>query len=495
MATRFYFNSTVTPPNSPGFAAWDRTTEGIRRMMQSPRVSSAMTSFTIWANTSPTANLNALCCQFSSRLLKVGTAFVTTDTVKAQMRCQESGTNDNIDRNPICIKVYNGTTLQATLLALGPVGVTAEWLHTGLRNKTAANGDALTANYTTVIGDYLVIEIGGQVSGSGGSGVTGTLSLGSDHATTDLGENETDTTAFNPWFEISRTLAFDNILNAEAGSYALTGSAATLLLGRAVVAATGVYTLTGAGATFVLGKVMNAAAGSYALTGSAATLLWARAVNAAAGVYSLTGAAATLSRGRVLNAGPGSYVLTGAGASTLFGHVINAAAGSYVLTGFAATPLWNQVLNAGAGSYVLTGFPTTQVLGRIANAAAGSYILTGFAATTLWNQVLNAGAGSYVLTGSPATPLRGLKLNAAPGSYTLVGFVADLIKSGGKTLVADPGSYTLTGFSADLSKSGSVVEPPVKLKTGFKFGPGDGVVDEEDDEEILKVFWSDYFLY
>ncbi len=210
MATRFYFSSTAVPPNSPGFAAWTRTTEAVRRKMSTTKDASAMTNFSVWANTNPAANDSALTCQFQSLHLAVGTVFTSgVTTVKCYIRCQESATNDNINRQPICIKVYNGTTLQATILSLGHIGPnTTEWVAspTAATSKTLADGDTLTGTYTTVEGDYLVVEVGQQVSSAGGTSVTGVQVFGSDSAT-DIAENETVTAANNPWVEFSNTFA------------------------------------------------------------------------------------------------------------------------------------------------------------------------------------------------------------------------------------------------------------------------------------------------
>jgi hypothetical protein len=204
MATRFYFSSSQVPELQPGFAAWSRTLDAVRRRMYPTKDGSTMSTVQCWSSSNPTANQTALAAQFHSEPLTIGTSFATTDTVKCQVRCQESAANDNINRAPICIKVYNGTTLQATLLALGHVGPnTTEW-PTSLTNKRLADGDTLAVNYTTVAGDYLVLEIGGQVDATGGTTVTGTMSIGANSGT-DLGENETDTSAFNPWLEFSNT--------------------------------------------------------------------------------------------------------------------------------------------------------------------------------------------------------------------------------------------------------------------------------------------------
>lgn len=211
MATRFYFSPTALPGNNvqPAFAAWTRTTEGIRRTMKTTKPGDAMSSLTAWANTSPAANASALFVQFVSDPLPAGIAFATTDTIKCYIRANESATNDNINRQPICVKIVNfsGDTIQSTLKALGHIGPnTTEWVNGTLTSKTWADGDTLDANYTTVDGDRLVVEIGGQVDATGGTTVTGTISIGSNSAT-DIAENETVTAANNPWFEISRTFS------------------------------------------------------------------------------------------------------------------------------------------------------------------------------------------------------------------------------------------------------------------------------------------------
>ncbi len=209
MATRFYFASLSAPSKSPGFEAWTRTSEGIRRTMSSVKDGSTLADKSFWAGAAAGANDTCLCAQFVSPPLPAGIAFATTDTIKCVFRCTESAANDNINRQPIALKVYaaDGTTLQSTLKALGHYGPgTTEWATTNT-NRQALDGDTLIANYTTVAGDLLVLEIGGQVSASAGVSVTGTINIGSS-SLTDCAENETATAANTPWFEISRTFTF-----------------------------------------------------------------------------------------------------------------------------------------------------------------------------------------------------------------------------------------------------------------------------------------------
>jgi hypothetical protein len=182
---------------------------------------SSLGNKTAWAGTNPVANSTALFRQFVSEPMAAGVAFSTSDTIKAQARCQESATNDNINRAVLNVMVFSqdGSTRQAVLkdtAAWGPS--TTEW-STSLVNRRFADGDTLASGYTTVEGDRLVVEFGGQISGTAGTSVTGTMHFGSI-AAADLAEDDSDTGADNPWFEISRDIDWlePNIAGFTAGT-------------------------------------------------------------------------------------------------------------------------------------------------------------------------------------------------------------------------------------------------------------------------------------
>jgi hypothetical protein len=127
---------------------------------------------------------------------------------------------------------------------------------------------------------------------------------------------------------------------ADAGSYALTGTAATLKYGRLVAASAGSYALTGTAATLKYGRLVAADAGSYAVTGTDASLEYGRLLAAGAGAYTLTGQSATLTKagvGYTLAASAGSYALSGQAATFLRSYILAAEPGAYTLTGTAAT--------------------------------------------------------------------------------------------------------------------------------------------------------------
>lgn len=117
--------------------------------------------------------------------------------------------------------------------------------------------------------------------------------------------------------------------------------------------------------TTVSGKVDYAlvcTAGSYSLSGMAATLKVSRTISCAAGAYSYTGGAATLTRKVSLVCDAGAYTYTGVAASLKVAHSLACAAGAYVYTGNEATLTYatggvkvNYVLVCDSGSYSYTG--------------------------------------------------------------------------------------------------------------------------------------------
>lgn len=202
MPTRFFLPSTGAAAVTPALGAWDETANaGAALECVTTRISSAMASVTVAKGTGAT---RALARQYVSKPIDAQT--ISAGTVKGQVRALESAINDNLDLVPIRITVVSndGTTLRGTILALGDY-VTVLEFGTALTNRKIADGDA-TTSVTAQAGDRIVIELGIKNSTSGTS-VSGSLSFGDDNAT-DLGENTTDTSAFNPWVELSNTITF-----------------------------------------------------------------------------------------------------------------------------------------------------------------------------------------------------------------------------------------------------------------------------------------------
>lgn len=232
--------------------------------------------------------------------------------------------------------------------------------------------------------------------------------------------------------------------------YGYTNSVVIAAGGKSVAAAAGSYAITGTAATLKVARKVVAAAGSYAITGSAATLRRGVPIVAGAGSYALTGSAAALVHAAKLTAGAGSYAVTGANASLLHGVKLAAAAGSYAISGQAATLRRNLPIAAGAGAYAITGAPASLLHQWRIGAGAGSYAITGVAATLVHAAKLAAAGGSYAITGSDASLLtvEDKAILAGVGSYAFNGSAATLTLQ--RTLSAGAGAYTISGSDADL---------------------------------------------
>ncbi len=198
-------------------------------------------------------------------------------------------------------------------------------------------------------------------------------------------------------------------LPADSGTFALTGTDATLARGRALPADSGTFALTGTDATLARGRALPADSGTFALTGTAATLTRGRVVAADSGTFALTGTVATLTRGRVVAADSGTFALTGTDATLEYTPVsgdtytLPCASGSFALTGTDAVLAAGRVLVADSASFALTGTAAVLAVGHVLTADAGSIALTGTDATLLTGRVLPADAGVFALTGTDVT--------------------------------------------------------------------------------------------
>jgi hypothetical protein len=274
--------------------------------------------------------------------------------------------------------------------------------------------------------------------------------------------------------------ATNKTISAGAGSYALTGTAASPELGRKTAADSGSYALTGTDATFKKGYKLAGDTGSYALTGTAATLRHAWKIVPDAGAYALTGTNATLRRNLPLVPDSGSYALTGTDATPKHGWRVAVDPGSYTLTGTAATLRHAWRLAVDSGSYSLSGTDASGRYGYRVGAGAGSYALTGTDATLTKSGAANeysiaADAGSYSLTGTDASPEHGWRVAADVGSYTLTGTDATLRHAW--RIAAAAGSYSLSGTDASPEH-------------GWKIGAGAGSYALSGTDATLRHGWK-----
>ena len=325
------------------------------------------------------------------------------------------------------------------------------------RGVTAATYDPSTYTATNTLRTYTIaVRMIGPAVAQTLPLVAGTFNLTGTAATTKAGKILPLAAGSLALTGSAATLKWGRILTLAAGAFNLTGSAATLLRGVKLPLVAGAFSLTGSAATTRGAHFLSLAAGSFTITGSAATLLRGVRLPLVAGSYALTGSAATLKTGRVLPLAAGSFALTGSSETLLRGVRLALANGTFTLTGSAATLTFtpgaggaiNNSLALAAGSFSVTGSAATLKVGRKLVLAAGAYSLTGSAATLQWGRRLVLAAGAFNVTGSAATLIRGVRLPLVAGAYALTGSAATL--KVGRILPLAAGAYALTGSAATL---------------------------------------------
>lgn len=190
---------------------------------------------------------------------------------------------------------------------------------------------------------------------------------------------------------------------AGSGSFAVSGTAASLEYGREVAAGSGAYTVSGTDATFRRTYSLSAGSGSFAVAGTGASLEWGRKITADSGSYTVSGTDAALNKGRRLVADSGSYAVSGTDATLRRAAVLTAAGGSHTITGAAASLEYGRTLAAGSGAYTVTGTGAALEFGRKLTVEFGSVTITGDAASLEYGRLLTAAAGAYAINGTDAT--------------------------------------------------------------------------------------------
>jgi len=292
----------------------------------------------------------------------------------------------------------------------------------------------------------------------------------------------------------SGATAYD--ITAGAGSYSISGTAASLEFGGAVVAGAGSYSISGTAASLLAGYAAAIEAGAYSISGQAVT--FDHSLTAASGAYSISGQAAGLVADIIVTAEGGSYSITGQNVGLLPGFVENTEAGSYTISGTAAALTADRSVTAGAGSYSISGQDATLTYGNATDfpmvAAAGAYAISGTAASLEAGLVLGAASGAYEITGSAAGVYAGYAVTIGAGSYSISGQDAALNK--GFIEVSEGGSYSISGTPATLTfggvieGSGSMVSPDAGLSgTATKGGLIVGYVTQDEEYRETVPLW------
>lgn len=363
---------------------------------------------------------------------------------------------------------FRGASLAASPFgtAVGEPNASGNELQAGI--VTARNGSAVihliacTSNDTLAPGNRTatapttITEDGEGVS-SGGSDCS--MSFASDvlstaGATGNISWAQTDGTGASLAIEL---LPAWTPIAADAGSVAITGTAATLKSGRIVAADGGSLAVSGTAATLRKSTPITASSGSVSITGTAAGLRAARLVTAGAGSVTNTGTAAGLFTGRRVAAGDGSVAVTGTDASITYQagstYTLAADPGSATLTGTAAALKVGRLASASAGSISLAGTAATLRLTRLLNATAGAQSIAGTAAALMSIRAMTAGSGSYATSGTTATLRLARSVASSTGAIVWTGTAATLTyvpNQSDFTLVADAGSVSVSGGYSEM---------------------------------------------
>lgn len=207
LPVRLYLPASGAAPIAPSFASgWENTTIADRIAAVSARGSTIDIARNITLGTTAT-NYDVLLRQYIYPL-PANVEFKTTDTVKGQVRGYESTAAADARAQLVIRVMAADSTVRATLLDFDTNVLSSEFDAVNHINRKFPRGGAvnLQADYTTVAGDYLVMEFGFRKHATAAATVG--LSFG-DRGTYDqgpLGENETDSAFKYPWIEFTTDL-------------------------------------------------------------------------------------------------------------------------------------------------------------------------------------------------------------------------------------------------------------------------------------------------
>jgi hypothetical protein len=205
MATRLYLpNSAQTTPISPTpSASWEITTGFVLTNAHTVPGGDAMGTDSFADNNA--ANRDNLLHQFISQALQPGQTVTGGQNLQLQALCSQVALTNNMFLSfGIRIIAADGSTVQKTVLDV--FRDTVNEAATTLTNRSVTTTSAAT-NYTTVLGDRLVIEVGMSGDPDTGSDHDSAIRFG-DAAASDLPTDDASTDDFNPWVELTDTLAF-----------------------------------------------------------------------------------------------------------------------------------------------------------------------------------------------------------------------------------------------------------------------------------------------
>ena len=108
--------------------------------------------------------------------------------------------------------------------------------------------------------------------------------------------------------------------------------------------------------------LLDTTPGTYNLTGSLPSLLVGRALDTTPGQYDLTGSSSAMLFDSLVSVTPGDYDITGSDTAMLFDQMVEVTPGAYSITGTDPVLLYDRVVITSIGQYSISGTPVTLVL-------------------------------------------------------------------------------------------------------------------------------------
>ena len=264
------------------------------------------------------------------------------------------------------------------------------------------------------------------------------------------------------------------VLTASAGAYSAAGAAVSFIRGRRLSASAGAVVSTGQPAALQAAHSVAADVGAIEVTGTEADLAWRRPANAGTflvvgspatltrsalldcgkGEHALEGKAAHLEKTWVLPAAEGSLAATGMEADLQSTRVVLSDGGSYDVQGRAATLRATRILRADSGSVAALGKSADLLAVHRLIAESGGCDLTGFSAGKLQTYRLAANNGVLNVAGKRVRLGVGQRaIWADPGDVSVTGYAANLTAYRHKTIHVSAAEYLATGFGAEFRRT------------------------------------------
>lgn len=485
--TTLYLSSTAVPPVSPAFhVGWDRTTEGVRRMMYDYPDLSALADFHVWNGVaSPSANGTALAVQFISEPMEAGIEITTSNTCEMYISCQESATNDNINRAPTVIKVFSrdGSTLRANIKTFGHSGAnTNEWdATTPVGKEVIVDTTVYTTSYTTVSGDRLVVEVGGQVSGAGGTSVLGTLQIGATDEDV-MNVNEPTATQGNPNFRTNVTLVFETKRPVPTPlALTLARFAPTVRINRTLTPTTKALTTTTFAPTVLAPRLATPATKTLTLTTYAPTVAINRTLTPDAAALTLTAFAPTVLAPRLVTPDTAALATESFTPAITVGTLVTVVSASLTTTAYAPTVRLPVVVIP--GTLVLSLGLLVPLVGTIATPAPATLTIAAFAPSVRAPVLATTDTATLTLTAFDPVVAAGVRVVPGTASLTVSAYAPAVATP--QTVTPATPALALVTYAPDVTtaappaegggSSGTVVpwrakpkKPPVEDRTAAR---------------------------